>query len=204
MEIYKQQIVNNMKLIIMTCIAFFAITSLKAQQIQVAGKTFNKGDKINTEVFDSYIGLWEWKQDNKVFRLKLTQKTDAIPGIADFKANMLIGGYQFIVDGTEQYNDLSNNNLSKAKIASTKIVDNAVPFYITDGSTNHRGQGTLKLINTNAIKWEIGERKKEFKLKGEGSIFSLPLTMILKRVAEYNYKIDQHKDVRKAILFIII
>lgn len=172
-----------MKVLLITLMVFCSL-SVFSQKYKVDGKTYSKGDQINDPNFAPYLGSWEWKDEDQYFKVKLTKVKTDLAGNPDFKAVLLIGGYQYKVNGTDKYNSLNVTDVEAANLGGGTIIGNRFDFNITDGTTHHRDTGTLQILSNGKMQWQIGEGRKEFKLKGQAKTsFSIPLNMILQKVA---------------------
>lgn len=169
-----------MKNLICLIVSLFSLSSF-AQTMKIDGKTYKKGDRIETADLTAYEGVWVWKSNNQHFKLKLFKSIIDFAGNKDYTMEILAGQYQYKLNNVDKYNSLDDKTASN--ITAGKIENGKVIFYIIDGTTKFRGEGTMELIDKNKLRWHVNPSKAEnWKLtKDQIMSFSIPLDMVLSK-----------------------
>ena len=168
-----------MKILLSLVVLFFSLSSY-AQQMEINGKIYQKGDRIETANVTPYEGVWEWKQNNQSFKLKLYKRIVDFAGNKDYTMELLLGQYQYIISGVEKYNSV--NDTTTSNLAAGEIQNGQLVFFITDGTTKFRGKGTMELLGDGKMRWHITPKRPEWRFtKDQIMSFSIPLEMVLSR-----------------------
>ncbi|MGN7202683.1 DUF6705 family protein [Pedobacter sp. SAFR-022] len=168
-----------MKILRTLFILFLSISSY-AQTMEINGKTYKKGDRIETANVTPYEGIWEWKDNNQFFKLKLYKRVVDFAGNKDYTMEVLLGQYQYKINEVEKYNSV--NDTTRSNLAAGNIQDGKLIFFITDGTTKFRGKGTMELLDSGKMRWHITPKRPEWRFtKDQIMSFSIPLEMILSR-----------------------
>jgi hypothetical protein len=168
-----------MKILLSLVVLFFSLSSY-AQQMEINGKIYQKGDRIETANVTPYEGVWEWKQNNQSFKLKLYKCIVDFAGNKDYTMELLLGQYQYIISGVEKYNSVNDTTISN--LAAGEIQNGQLVFFITDGTTKFRGKGTMELLGDGKMHWHITPKRPEWQFtKDQIMSFSIPLEMVLSR-----------------------
>lgn len=77
-----------MKILRSLFILFLSI-SFYAQTMEINGKTYKKGDRIETANVTPYEGIWEWNDNNQFFKLKLYKRVVDFAGNKDYTMEVL-------------------------------------------------------------------------------------------------------------------
>jgi hypothetical protein len=148
--------------------------------MEINGKTYKKGDRIETANVTPYEGLWEWKGNNQSFKLKLYKRIVDFAGNKDYTMEVLLGQYQYEIDEVEKYNSVNDTTISN--LAAGNFQDGKLIFFITDGTTKFRGKGTMELLDSGKMRWHITPKRPEWQFtENQIMSFSIPLEMILSR-----------------------
>jgi hypothetical protein len=168
-----------MKILLSLVVLFFSLSSY-AQQMEINGKIYQKGDRIETANVTPYEGVWEWKQNNQSFKLKLYKCIVHFAGNKDYTMELLLGQYQYIIGGVEKYNSV--NDTTTSNLAAGEIQNGQLVFFITDGTTKFSGKGTMELLGDGKMHWHITPKRPEWQFtKDQIMSFSVPLEMVLSR-----------------------
>lgn len=113
--------------------------------MEINGKTYKKGDRIETANVTPYEGIWEWNDNNQFFKLKLYKRVVDFAGNKDYTMEVLLGQYQYKINEVEKYNSVNDTTISN--LAAGNFQDGKLIFFITDGTTKFRGKGTIELLD---------------------------------------------------------
>ncbi len=116
-----------MKKLIMIAIAFLSF-SCKAQQ-HIVGLYSNEDFDTNSNYylkdldndFDKFIGTWKWEDGNTSLTFKLDKEIKYQLDATSMYKDMLVGEYQYVENGVEKANTLSNFDNPSLKGADHRI-----------------------------------------------------------------------------------
>jgi hypothetical protein len=90
------------------------------------GETPNAYYKDTYNDFNNFVGTWMYTNGGTSFKIVLQKKTQTYSSVNNFYRDMLVGEYQYIENGIEKVNTLSQLSLNLINVHSYGIVGNII------------------------------------------------------------------------------